>query len=100
MHAVLERMARAAQVPLHAQTPEQARLSYEVNAGVLDLHPAKLARVESFILPARDGTALPVRLYAPCHDVLPVLVYFHGGGFTLGSLATHDSLCRHLRTYP
>ena len=96
MHAVLERMARAAQVPLHAQTPAQARLSYEVNAGVLDLPPAKLARVESFILPARDGTALPVRLYAPCHDVLPVLVYFHGGGFTLGSLATHDSLCRRL----
>ena len=27
---------------------------------------------------------------------LPVLLYFHGGGFTIGSVATHDTLCRHL----
>jgi acetyl esterase len=96
MHGVLERMARAGQVPLHALSPDQARAAYEVNAGVLDLPPAKLARVESFTLRARDGADLPVRLYAPSHEVLPVLVYLHGGGFTLGSIATHDSLCRHL----
>lgn len=96
MHGVLERMARAGQVPLHALTAEQARAAYEVNAGVLDLPATKLVRVESFTVPARDGTELPVRLYAPSHDLLPVLVYFHGGGFTLGSIATHDSLCRHL----
>jgi acetyl esterase len=96
MHGVVERMARAGQLPLHALTPEQARAAYEVNAGVLDLPPTKLARVEDFTLAARDGAALPVRLYAPSHEVLPVLVYLHGGGFTLGSIATHDSLCRHL----
>jgi acetyl esterase len=96
MHGVLERMARAGQVPLHALTPDQARAAYEVNAGVLDLPPTKLARVESFTLSARDGADLPVRLYAPSHEVLPVLVYLHGGGFTVGSIATHDSLCRHL----
>jgi acetyl esterase len=40
---------------------------------------------------------LPARLYADqTHGVLPVLVYFHGGGFTIGSPATHDVLCRHL----
>ena len=96
MHGVLERMARAGQVPLHALTPAQARAAYEVNAGVLDLPPTKLARVESFSVPARDGVDLAVRLYAPNDEVLPVLVYLHGGGFTLGSVATHDSLCRHL----
>jgi acetyl esterase len=89
-------MARAGQVPLHALTPEQARAAYEVNAGVLDLPPTKLARVESFSVSARDGADLAVRLYAPNDQVLPVLVYMHGGGFTLGSIATHDSLCRHL----
>lgn len=96
MHGVLERMARAGQVPLHALTPEQARAAYEVNAGVLDLAPVSLQRVETFTVPARDGHQLPVRLYAPAPGPLPVLVYLHGGGFTIGSIGTHDVLCRHL----
>lgn len=96
MHGVLERMARAGQVPLHALTASQARAAYEVSAGVLDLSPVKLQRVESFTLPTRDGFELPVRLYAPSDEPLPVLVYLHGGGFTIGSIATHDVLCRHL----
>lgn len=96
MHGVLERMARAGQVPLHALTPQQARAAYEVNAGVLDLAPVKLRRVENFTVPTRDGFELSVRLYAPDDGPLPVLVYLHGGGFTIGSIATHDVLCRHL----
>jgi acetyl esterase len=96
MHSVLERMARAAQVPLHALTPQQARIAYEVGAGVLEIKSPKLHRIESFTIPARDGHDLPVRLYAPSGEKLPVLVYFHGGGFTIGSLATHDVLCRTL----
>ncbi len=96
MHSVLERMTRAAQVPLHVMTPLQARLAYEVGAGVLEIPTPKLQRVDNFTLPARDGEALPVRLYAPTAEKLPVLVYFHGGGFTIGSLATHDVLCRTL----
>lgn len=96
MHSVLERMSRAGQVPLHALTPQRARLTYEVGAGVLEIPSPKLDRVESFTVPARDGYDLPVRLYAPTGENLPVLVYFHGGGFTIGSVATHDVLCRTL----
>ena len=96
MHSVLDRMARAPQVPLHALTPVQARIAYEVGADVLEVPSPKLARVESFTLPVRDGHELPVRLYAPSGERLPVLVYFHGGGFTIGSIATHDVLCRTL----
>ncbi len=96
MHGVLDRMARAGQMPLHALTPVQARLAYEVGAGVLEVPAHKLHRVESFTVPARDGVEVPVRLYAPTDEVLPVLVYFHGGGFTIGSIATHDTLCRTL----
>ena len=96
MHGVLERMARAPQVPLHALTPMQARAAYEVGAGVLDLAPPQIHRVESFTFQARDGHEVPVRLYAPAGESLPVLIYFHGGGFTIGSLATHDVLCRTL----
>jgi len=96
MHSVLDRIARAAQVPLHALTPQQARAAYELGAGVLEIASPKLQRVESFTIPAHDGFDLPVRLYAPSNEPLPVLIYFHGGGFTIGSLATHDVLCRTL----
>lgn len=96
MHSVLDRISRSPQVPLHALTPEQARMVYEVGAGVLEIPSPKLQRVESFTIPARDGHAVPVRLYAPSSEPLPVLVYFHGGGFTIGSIATHDVLCRTL----
>lgn len=96
MHGVLERMARARHMPLHALTPTQARAAYAAGADVLELPPHPLARVEDFAVPARDGFDIPVRLYAPSQACLPVLVYFHGGGFTIGSIATHDRLCRQL----
>ncbi len=96
MHHVLERMARAGHLPLHALTPQQARAAYTAGAGVLELPTTPLARMENFSVPARDGFDIPVRLVAPSTEPLPVLVYFHGGGFTIGSVATHDGLCRRL----
>lgn len=94
MHGVLDRMARAAQVPMHALSPQQARAAYEAGAGMLERAAPKLDRIEGCTLAARDGYAIPARLYAPSREKLPVLVYFHGGGFTIGSVATHDVLCR------
>jgi len=96
MRSVLQGMARASYPPIHALTPEQARSAYQRSANVLELPRAALARVEDFTIPARDGQPLPARLYAPGHDRLPVLLYFHGGGYTVGSIATHDVLCREL----
>jgi len=96
MHHVLDRMARATHVPMHALSAQQARAAYESGAGVLDIPPHKLARVEALQIPVRDGSRIAARLYAPAAEALPLLVYFHGGGFTVGSVATHDSLCRHL----
>jgi len=96
MHGVLERMDRLGRVPLHALSPQQARQVYESSAGVLDLPAPKMVRIEDFSVRVRDGFDIPVRLISPSNDFLPVLVYLHGGGFTLGSIATHDSLCRHI----
>ena len=97
MRSVLERMARAGQPPLHTLTPAQARVAYEIGSGVLEVPKAPLPRVEDFHIPARDGAALAARLYAPSLDAgLPLLLYLHGGGFTIGSIATHDTLCREL----
>lgn len=97
MRGVIDRMARAGRPPFHQLTPAEARQAYAVGAGVLDIALRPLARIEDFTVPARDGHAIPVRLVAPqSASPLPVLVYFHGGGFTIGSIATHDALCREL----
>ena len=96
MRGVLDRMARARQMPLHTVTPQQAHAAYQLGADMLELPKLPMARVEDFHISARDGFALPVRLVAPSAEVLPVLVYFHGGGFTIGSIETHDRLCRQL----
>ncbi len=96
MRDVISRMARAARAPFHTLSVAQARAAYESASGVLEISKPVLGRVEDFSIPARDGYALPARLYAPSHEKLPVLLYFHGGGFTIGSIATHDVLCRQL----
>lgn len=96
MRDVISRMGRAGHPAFHTLTATQARAAYEAGAGVLEIPKPALVRVEDFSIPARDGHALAARLYAPSTDKLPVLLYFHGGGFTIGSIATHDILCRQL----
>ncbi len=97
MAALLANIERAKRPPFHALGVAEARRSYEAAAEILEPPRAPLARVENLTIPARDGAPLGARLYAPSRDAaLPVLLYLHGGGFTIGSLETHDSLCRQL----
>ena len=106
MRDVLRRMARANRPHMHQLTPQQARAAYEAGAGVLEIAKIALPRVEELQIPARDGALLAARLYAPQAQAqgvgegegrpLPVLMYLHGGGFTVGSIDTHDQLCRSL----
>lgn len=96
MRGVLERIHRAGMPLLHHMPLREARRSYTLRSEVLDLPRAPLARVQELELPAADGVMLPARLYATSHERLPVLLYLHGGGFTIGNLETHDSLCRQL----
>lgn len=98
MAGVLERIHRANRPPFHSLSPKQARIAYLMGAEILDLPRAPLARIENLQVPGAEGP-LAARLYAPkTRDEarLPVLLYLHGGGFTIGSLETHDSLCRQL----
>jgi acetyl esterase len=53
-------------------------------------------KVENFTMPGPAGE-IRARAYAPVaggSEALPALIYFHGGGFTMGDLDTHDGLCR------
>ena len=96
MQSVLTRMARAGHPPLHTLPPHEAKAAYAKGCDVLEVPRAPLARVQDLQVPVRDGAHLHARLYAPSHEVLPVLMYLHGGGFTIGSVQTHDILCREL----
>ena len=100
MRDVLRAMARARRRALQSMTPQEARASYELGANVLEIPRAVIAPVEDLALPTRDGQQIRARLYRP-HEpegkaALPALLFFHGGGFVIGSIDTHDILCRQL----
>jgi acetyl esterase len=87
------------------QTRAQARRGAAVCAGP----PLPMARVEGLEIPGPAGT-IPARLYVPPAggglrgaegkggEPQPLLVYYHGGGWVIGDLDTHDSVCRFLAT--
>ncbi len=81
--------------PTYAVSVAEARDQLEAMAAMRG-DAEDVATVEDFEIGGPDG-ALPVRLYQPDADgPHPVLVYLHGGGFVIGSLETHDALCRSL----
>jgi acetyl esterase len=96
MRELIDRMQLAGHAPLHRLSAQEARANYAKGCNILEVPKAPLERVQDLQVPARDGATLAARLYAPSHDVLPVLLYLHGGGFTIGSVDTHDILCRQL----
>ena len=80
---------------LHELSVQDARDNMAKMMG-LRTNVESVARVEDRTLPGPNG-AIPVRVYAPeSSGPLPVLVYFHGGGWVIGSIETHDMSCRAL----
>jgi acetyl esterase len=96
MRELIDRMQLAGHAPMHQQTAQEARANYAKGANILEVPKATLDRVQELRVPTRDGSLLAARLYASSHARLPVLLYLHGGGFTIGSIDTHDTLCREL----
>ena len=91
--AVLERVARANLPPYPQLGAAGARQLYRETRGALAAPPPEVESVEDLHAPGPAGD-IRVRLYRPrgAADAgpLPVLVYFHGGGWTIGDLDTHD----------
>jgi len=90
--ALLERVARSPLPPYHSVPPFVARRIYRDTRAVLASVAPPVAESRLLIF-----DRLAVRAYRPVSgEVLPALVYFHGGGWTIGDLDTHDVLCRQL----
>ena len=83
--------------PFHLSTPAQAREAFERTTVQLRWGAPTDVSVVTVPYTARDGASLELRLYRPANaqaEALPVLVYFHGGGYVVGSLQSHDGVCR------
>lgn len=97
MRQVLHAIAKAGRPPLAMLTAQQAKEAYAAGAGVLEINAHKMVRDETLHIPTRDGAQLRAKLWAAeAQANAPVLLYFHGGGFTVGSPETHEVLCKHL----
>lgn len=93
--AHLDRLAGSNFADLHDFTPEQVRQGMRVMTQALGAGEA-VAAVQDHVIATAAGE-LAIRIYHPQPDrALPVLVYFHGGGYVLGDLDTHDGLARAL----
>jgi len=89
---LLERVARSPLPPYHTVSPFVARRIYRDTRAALAPAAPEMAVVRLLAFPN-----YALRIYRPvANEVLPALVYFHGGGWTIGDVDTHDVLCRQL----
>lgn len=91
---LLEMLAKRGIPPVHTLPPQEARRTRNPLFVELGGAPVQLHIVEERVIPGPSGN-IQVRIYIPSGEGrFPVLVYFHGGGWVIGDLSTHDSLCR------
>ncbi|MFK4507842.1 alpha/beta hydrolase [Bradyrhizobium daqingense] len=98
--AVYKAFQEAGRPAYETLTAPEARAYYSQARFATNPDAPELARVEELAIPAPHGK-IPARLYIPRqprrHDGLsPALVFFHGGGWVIGDLDTHDVVCRQL----
>jgi acetyl esterase len=93
--ALIDQIASLNAPLLWEMTPGEARNSFRTMA-LMAGKGEDVASVEDRTIEVPSGP-LPVRIYKPTEETpLPVLVFFHGGGFVIGDLDTHDRTCREL----
>lgn len=93
---LLEQMEKSGTPAMYTLSPEEARRvhlarrSFEEGEQVGSVNDSKIQG------PIGE---IPIRIYTPLNngnDELPILVYYHGGGWVIGGLDSHDSVCRTL----
>src|SRR6516162_7261534 len=86
--------AAAGGPPLWEQTPEEARADITANAALIGAGPF-VASVRDVVIPGQAG-GIPARVYSPAAGAPGVVIYYHGGGWVLGSVDDWDASVRAL----
>ena len=95
---MLEMIRAAGRPPWHTLSPDEARASYLAGRQVTAPEPVPVAEVRDLTAAGPHGP-IPLRLYRPDAappTASPVLVFFHGGGWVIGDLDTHDNMARNV----
>jgi acetyl esterase len=94
---LLELTRKAGKPPFQDLTPHEARAAYAASWVILQPPKQEVASVQDVSITTPDGP-LALRIYRGIDtkkdDVLPALMYLHGGGWVIGNLESHDRLCR------
>ncbi len=97
--AILDAVKAAGLPEMWQLTPDQAREQYKLRVAKLDAKNEPIHSAETLRIDVPDRT-LRIRVYKPREvmigERLPALLWFHGGGFVIGDLDTHDSACRRI----
>jgi acetyl esterase len=101
IQALLGMSRLAGVVDLYADMPPALARAESRHSAVMAAgpRPIAMARVEERMIPG-DAGPIPARLYVaggqPSEEPAPLVVFFHGGGWCIGDLETHDAVCRFL----
>ena len=96
---LLDQMAADPMPKLWEVPPAQGREMYRMMAQALEPQGIAIGKIENTYFIGPSGDQIKVRVYSPVAGgsaALPALVFFHGGGWVIGDLETHDALCRTL----
>jgi acetyl esterase len=98
--AVFKAFQEAGRPPYETLTPKEAREFYLAGRVVTNPEPPELKSVAPLSIPSSAGS-IPARVYTPlrlrsANGLAPCLVFFHGGGWVIGNLDSHDVACRKL----
>ncbi|HEY5126057.1 MAG TPA: alpha/beta hydrolase [Bradyrhizobium sp.] len=98
--AVFKAFQEAGRPPYETVSPAEARELYLRGRVVTNPEPPELKSVQPLAIPSPAGS-IPARVYTPgrlreSNGLAPCLVFFHGGGWVIGDLDSHDVVCRKL----
>ena len=91
---LLDGKAASGAPPTWESTPEEVRAGVALNRELIGPGP-QLASVRDIVIPGQAG-GIPARVYSPAPDAPGVVVYYHGGGWVIGSIDDWDASCRAL----
>ena len=95
--AVLEMIRLTGAPPLETLPPAEARIASAKSRRALNPDPPEVTEIRRLAAEGPHGE-IPMRYYrhGPAGEARPALVYFHGGGWVIGSLDSHDVVCRRI----